>query len=86
MWYVYVLYSVRCGKTYVGFSVDLERRLHEHNVSERKGFTLRCRPWLLIHQEAFESKEAAMKREKFLKSGQGRELIKEMIAGYLQGK
>ncbi|MFN4315360.1 MAG: GIY-YIG nuclease family protein [Chitinophagaceae bacterium] len=48
MWYVYVLYSMSGGRSYVGYSNDVERRLFEHNVSESRGFTKRYRPWELI--------------------------------------
>ena len=78
-----MLYSVSGAKSYVGFTNDLKRRLFEHNVSEKTGFTLRYRPWLLIHEEAFDDKATAIKREKFLKSGVGREEVKGIIEGYL---
>ena len=83
MWHVYILYSVSADKTYVGFTSDIERRLFEHNVSERKGFTLRYRPWIIIHKEEYEAKEVAMDREKFLKTGRGREELKTFIESYL---
>ena len=83
MWYVYVLYSVAGEKSYVGYTNDTERRLFEHNVSETKGFTLRYRPWLLIHTESFQTKAEAMKREKFLKSGQGRAFVKAIVQRHL---
>ncbi len=38
--------------------------------------TKRYKPWIVIHSENYESRIDAMKREKFLKSGQGREFIK----------
>ena len=85
MWYVYVLYSVGSGKSYVGFSNDVERRLFEHNVSESRGFTLRYRPWTLIMIESYATKQEAMTREKFLKSGRGREEIKLIITKFLNG-
>lgn len=84
MYFVYVLYSPSSGKAYTGYSNDLDRRLFEHNISETKGFTLRYRPWQLIHQESYETKTEAMKREKFLKTGQGREVIKSIVADYLK--
>jgi putative endonuclease len=83
MWYVYVLYSPSSTKTYTGFTNNVERRLMEHNVTEATGFTLRYRPWTLMHSEPFESKADAIKREKFLKSGKGRELIKGIVRDYL---
>ena len=69
-------------KSYVGFSNDLERRIFEHNVSEVRGFTLRYRPWILIHTESYPNKESAMVREKFLKTGRGRAEINLFISNY----
>ena len=83
MYKVYLLLSIQSGKTYTGFTNDIERRLREHNVTETRGFTLRYRPWVLIHIEAFELKADAMAREKFYKSGKGREKIKEIVQLYL---
>ena len=79
MWFVYVLYSTSANKTYVGFTNNMERRFREHNLTEASGFTLRYRPWILIRFEEFSDKTQAMKREKFLKSGQGRELTKSFV-------
>jgi putative endonuclease len=36
-------------------------------------------PWRLIYSEEHATRSEAMKREKFLKSGQGREWIKDNI-------
>ena len=85
MWYVYVLLSQTSGKTYVGYSNNVERRLQEHNVTETSGFTLRYRPWDLIWKEAHESKQEALKREKFLKTGRGRDELKIIKENYLKG-
>ncbi|WP_248878282.1 hypothetical protein [Epilithonimonas zeae] len=40
---------------------------------------MKFRPWNVIHVEFFNEKKDAMKREKFLKSGQGRLFIKSLI-------
>jgi putative endonuclease len=85
MFIVYILYSMSSSKTYVGFTSDVERRLFEHNVSETKGFTLRYRPWILIRKEIFADKTDAMTREKFLKTGRGREEIKAYVDEFLNG-
>ncbi len=86
MWYVYVLYSVCGGKTYVGFTNDVDRRLFEHNVSESKGFTLRYRPWTLIRTECYPTQAEARSREKFLKTGRGRDEIRMYVKEFLNGK
>ncbi|MBS1597074.1 MAG: GIY-YIG nuclease family protein [Bacteroidetes bacterium] len=77
MFYVYILFSVRSAKTYV------DRRLIEHNLTEAKGFTLRYRPWTLIRTETFDTKSEAMMREKYLKTGRGREDVKKYVATFL---
>jgi putative endonuclease len=79
MFTVYVLYSERFDKIYIGFTSDLENRLLSHNKLATKGWTIRYRPWKLVYSEEFESKPAAMKREKELKSYQGRRFIREQI-------
>ena len=62
MWHVYVLYSMTGNKSYVGYTNDIERRIFEHNVSEVRGFTLRSRPWILIHTEPYSDKGSAIAR------------------------
>jgi putative endonuclease len=79
MFTVYILYSERFGKTYVGFTTDIEQRLRSHNELATKGYTVRYRPWELLHNEQFGSKQEAMAREKHFKSGLGREWIKSNL-------
>jgi putative endonuclease len=77
--YVYILRSESSGKTYVGQTSDLEKRLAQHNdlTCQFTMYTKRNKgPWKLIHAEAHPSRSEAMKREKYLKSGQGRDWIK----------
>jgi putative endonuclease len=83
MYFVYILCSITSGKSYVGFTNNVERRLQEHNYTESSGFTLRYRPWTLIRTEEYSTKLEAMAREKFLKTGKGRDEIKNYIAQYL---
>ena len=83
MYYVYILYSRKCNKSYVGFTSNLDNRLLSHNELGTKGFTLKYRPWELVTAETYLTKKEAMMREKFLKSGQGRELVKTKIQQWL---
>ena len=80
MYKVYVLYSVNFKKTYVGYTQDLPSRLASHNTLATKGYTIRYRPWMVIHVESFASKREAILREKELKSGNGRTFIKNLIS------
>jgi len=73
--YVYVLISRTAGKRYVGQTDDLARRVVEHNDPAHnpcKFTSKHAGPWELVHHEQFPTRAAAMKREKWLKSGVGR--------------
>ena len=77
---VYILFSEDYGKTYVGFTSNLIERFKSHNYLSKKGYTLKFRPWQVLYVEFFTTKSQALKREKLLKSGKGREFIKEIIS------
>ena len=77
---VYILFSENYGKTYVGFTSNLIERFKSHNYLSKKGYTIKFRPWQVIYVEFFTTKSEALKREKILKTGKGREFIKEMIS------
>ena len=77
---VYILFSEDYGKTYVGFTSNLIERFKSHNYLSKKGYTIKFRPWKVIYVEFFTTKSEALKREKLLKSGKGREFIKEIIS------
>lgn len=76
---LYVLHSVSFDKIYIGYTSDLESRLRSHNELAIKGWTMKFRPWNVVHSETFESKILALKREKELKSYQGRLFIRNVI-------
>ncbi|TEB43569.1 GIY-YIG nuclease family protein [Flavobacterium circumlabens] len=77
---VYILYSETFNKNYTGFTSNLMERFKSHNHLGTKGYTVKFRPWMVIHVEFFSSKSEAMKREKYLKTGIGREFIKNLIS------
>ena len=79
MFVTYVLHSTVHNKIYIGYTSDLIDRFHSHNESAAKGYTIRFRPWEVIHVEFFESKQEAMRREKELKSSRGRDFIRKII-------
>ena len=79
MYIVYVLHSEKFNKIYIGYTSNLEERLLSHNKLGKKGWTVKYRPWELIHKEEFSSKAEAMKREKELKSSRGRNFIRTEI-------
>ena len=75
MYIVYVLYSAKYNKIYIGYTSNLHQRLLSHNELGKKGWTINFRPWLLVHTESFKTKQEALLKEKELKSGKGREWI-----------
>ncbi len=78
MHYVYILKSGKNGKLYKGCTNDLKRRVREHN-SGQSTFTGNNGPWKLIYYEAFADKSEAIREERFLKSGKGKERIKYLL-------
>jgi putative endonuclease len=66
--YVYILGTVdrTNPKTYVGWTLDLERRLKEHNSGIGAKST-RGQKWQLLYAEKLENRQQAMSREWYLK-------------------
>jgi putative endonuclease len=78
MFYVYILQSESTKHFYTGFAANLEQRVGQHNAGLTKS-TKNRGPWRLVYQERFASRAQAMRREKFLKSGKGREQVAALI-------
>jgi putative endonuclease len=79
MFYVYVLQSESTTRYYTGFTADLEQRIGQHNSGVTKS-TKNRGPWKLVYTEQYDSRAEAMRRERFLKSGKGREQLAALIA------
>jgi len=77
-YYIYILFSLKDFKLYVGYTTNIENRLIEHNAG-RVTSTKNRRPLKLIYHETFIDKTDAQAREKFLKSGFGREQMKKAL-------
>jgi predicted GIY-YIG superfamily endonuclease len=74
---VYIL-ELQDGRHYVGQTNDLHRRLQEHQDG-RSPFTSKFGFKKLLYSETYSTRANAMKRENFLKSGQGRQWIKSKL-------
>jgi putative endonuclease len=75
MFEVYIIKSLNKNYIYVGLTNNLSRRIKEHNQGKEKT-TRSYAPFKLIHAEKLPSRPAARNREKYLKSGCGKEWIK----------
>ena len=79
MYYTYVIKSLKNNRHYVGFTKKNPKiRLKEHN-SATNIYTKHNRPFELIYFEQYETESFARKRERFLKSGHGREFLKRKL-------
>jgi len=78
-YFVYILYSEKCDKYYVGHSDDVHRRLDEHNSGRGGKYTIRCKPWELVYSETYESKSLAINRELEIKNKKSRKYIEGLI-------
>jgi len=77
MFFVYAIKSISRNYIYVGLTNDIERRLAEHNKKENRS-TKAYAPFELILKESFEKRVEAREREKYLKSGIGKEFLKSL--------
>lgn len=79
MYFVYILESRKDGKHYTGFTDNLDRRLKQHNKGSKATPSTRNRgPFRLVYYEQVEDRRTARRREKYFKSGVGREFIKNI--------
>ena len=79
---VYSVYAIKNknGRIYVGLTKNINQRLEDHNkgrVFSTKGY----KPWNLLYSESCKNRIEARKREKSLKSGYGKEFLKNLSRG-----
>ena len=77
-YYTYVLRSKVDQKLYIGWTNNLKNRLRKHNLGLVTA-TKNRKPLTLEYYEACLSKEVAVKREKYLKTGFGRNFLSSRI-------
>ena len=77
--FVYVLRSEKDGSFYVGSTKDIVKRVRSHNNGESQS-TKPKRPWTLAGIEEYSSDSLALKREKFLKSCKGRQVLNNLFS------
>ena len=75
---VYVLKSLKTGRRYVGSSDNVDRRIMEHNAGKSKS-TRHGIPWELIYKESCQNRSEAVRRERYFKTGKGREELDRLL-------
>mgnify|MGYP001149558815 CR=1 FL=1 len=81
MHYVYIL-LLRNKQLYTGTTADLKRRTDEHKQG-KVASTAKRRPVELIHYEAYLLKSDAGRRERYLKTTEGKRLLRQQLKDLL---
>ncbi len=75
---MYVLRSEVTGRLYTGSCENLEDRLYRHNHGHSPA-TKAGVPWKLVHVERFATRAEAVRRERYLKTGRGRDELRRLL-------
>jgi len=81
--YVYILISLKDNNYYTGYTSNLNKRLMLHNDGKVVS-TKNRRPLKLLYWEGCLNREDATRREKYLKSGNGKIYLKNRMRNYLE--
>ena len=77
-YFVYLLYSEKVNKHYIGQTNNLNDRLVRHN-GNRVIATKNKGPWTLLYFESFNARSESVVRERYLKSLKSRKAIELLI-------
>ena len=74
----FYVYVIKCsnGSNYIGQTNDLPKRYREHKEGHGADWTRKYPPQYVMYWEELDSRDAAVEREKWLKTGFGRKWIK----------
>jgi putative endonuclease len=77
---LYVIRTLSTRRLYIGHTMDLNKRFKEHNESFSCRFTKHIpSPWTFVHSERCPTRSEAYRRERWLKTGKGREYLNETL-------
>jgi len=77
MYFVYAIRSEVRNYIYVGMTSNLDKRINAHNNGYERT-TKPYRPFRLIYKEKFENRREAREREKYFKTGKGKEFLRKL--------
>ncbi|MBC7912783.1 MAG: GIY-YIG nuclease family protein [Pyrinomonadaceae bacterium] len=80
LFFVYIIYSAKLDRYYVGHTEDLAKRLNDHNTG-LSTYTSRDNSWRLVYSEEFAERNLARMRELAIKRKKSRKYIEWLIAG-----
>ncbi|MEI9910268.1 MAG: GIY-YIG nuclease family protein [Bacteroidota bacterium] len=80
--FVYILQSMKDFSFYIGQCDDLDRRMSKHFDGMSK-YTASKRPLRLVYFEVYESRSAAIKREREIKGMKSRKYLEQLVKNWL---
>src|SRR5688572_1517488 len=81
MYFVYIIYSKKLDRFYIGYSEDPLQRVLQHNTGIST-FTSKSCDWILVYTEEFPSRKLAYKREMEIKKKKSRKYLMWLINDY----
>lgn len=78
MYTVYVLYSSKMDKYYIGSTQNIEDRLKRHNAGRSK-YTKPGMPWQLMYTASYPTRSEAYQQERALKALKNRTKLEALI-------
>ncbi|EKE11521.1 MAG: hypothetical protein ACD_15C00066G0016 [uncultured bacterium] len=82
-YYVYIIYNEVHDKYYIGQTYSLEKRITEHNLGLSKYTSKYIGGWKMIYSEKFQTREDAMKRERFLKKQKSKNFYRKLANQFM---
>ena len=69
---------MKTGRYYTGSASNMALRLNRHEEGLSPS-TKHGRPWELVYEEEFGTRSEAVRRERYLKTGKGREELRRLL-------
>lgn len=79
MYSIYILFSLKTNKYYVGSTDDLQGRLKHHNAGSTPSTKSGAPNWEIRYTETVPNRVAALKREREIKKKKSRNYIEWML-------
>ncbi|MBW6479359.1 MAG: GIY-YIG nuclease family protein [Bacteroidales bacterium] len=77
-YFVYILFSEKFDKLYIGHTNNIDRRIYEHNLGHEKS-TRSGIPWKLVYSRAFASRSEAYNEEQRIKKRKSKKYLEKLI-------
>ena len=79
MYFVYILFSTKTNKYYIGSTDNLQSRLKHHNSGLTPSTKSGAPDWVIKYTETLENRSAALKRELEIKRKKSRQYLEYLI-------